>query len=192
MNDPKNEHPDMLELAQRIAEHLPGWTAVPEDGRWMAYLTHPDGPKLALRHDKGRLNVMGTWPFSHGEHFYPRDKSADISCALSRGPLAIAKDIERRLLPEYLPLWAEQDSRRRDVEKSNQKAEALMCRLEELLGHAHRDHSRHGRNDTMHMYHGDFTFAVRRYGSVKIEVTTSDPEKVLRIAELARTFEAED
>jgi hypothetical protein len=193
MNALNHERPDRNTLAAQIAEHLAGWRAEPCDGPWLAYLVHTDGPKLALRHNDGRVKIMGTWPIgAKGQHFYPYNQSADISCAINRGAPAIAKEIGRRLLPAYLPLWQEQDRKRQEAEHSDREAEALVRRLEDLFGLGHRDHSRNGRNDAMHVYFNRASFTVYRYGSCKVDISTDDPDAVLRLAELVKTFKAED
>ena len=193
MQTPTPDRPDMHALAQQIAAHLAGWTAEAHDGVWLAYLAHADGPKLALRQDKGRVKVMGTWPVgTNGAHFYPYNTSADISCALDRGPHAIAKEIQRRLLPAYLPLWQEQDRKRQEAEQSDGEAQALVRRLEDVFGLDHRDHDRRGRNDAMHVYFERATFTVYRYGSCKVELSTDDAGAVLRLAERVKTLKMED
>jgi hypothetical protein len=183
----------MNALAQQIAAHLAGWTPEPCEGPWLAYLVHADGPKLALRHDKGRVKVFGTWPVgTNGQHFYPYNQSADISCAISRAPHAIAREIERRLLPAYLPLWQEQDRKRQEAEQSDREAQALGGRLEDILGLDRRDHDRRGRNDAMHVYFNRATFTVYRHGSCKVDFSTDDADTVLRLAELVKTLKTED
>ena len=188
-----NERPDMNALAREIAEHLPGWKAEPSDGGWLAYLTHADGPRIALRHDHGRVKAMGTWPVAtNGQHFYPYKDSADISCAAGRGPEAIAKDITRRLLPGYLRLWQEQDRKRQEAERSDKEAQSLVRRLEDLFGLERRDHARHGRNDSMHIYYRRASFTVHRYGGCKVDISTDDADTVVRLAELVKALREED
>lgn len=193
MNTDTANKPGLIVLAQQIAEHLSGWTAEAHDSGWLAYLVHLAGPRLTLRTDRERVTVHGAWPVdSNRQQYCPYGKRAEITCATARRPEAIAKDIERRLFPVYLPLWEEQDQRRRDAEKRDREAEGVVRRLEEILGLDPADHNRNGRNDAMHLDFNSFRVTVYRYGSYKVEVQTEDPERVVRLAELAKVLRPDD
>jgi len=185
--------PDLAALAQELARHLPGWTCEPRDSEWFASLRRDDGPSISIHNNRGRLSIHGAWPKgADGHHYYPHDRSAEITCAVARPPASIARDIERRLLPVYLPLWQEQDRKRREAEESSRQAEALIRRLEDVLGIEPRDHGRNGRRDSMTVYFGRAEFTVYRYGSFKFEFRGSAPDELLSIAGLMKTFGPEE
>lgn len=56
--------------------------------------------KLSLRDERGRLHITGSMP-RPSDRIYLRYEPPTITCAISRGAKAIARDIERRMLPMY-------------------------------------------------------------------------------------------
>jgi len=103
------ENLEFATLTQQIASHLEGWTwDEPKNEHvddWQL-LAGPDGAKLHLRYDKygGRIAINGEYPRSGGT-IYPwhdKDRPNDITVSAQREPRAIARDIERRYLQEYL------------------------------------------------------------------------------------------
>jgi len=90
------------DLAREVAGHLgPDWSAEdPGDDYPGAYLNGPDQARLYLRgiwNDATRVQVAGGYPQNH-----QRPAAHSITVALSRGAAAIAREITRRLLPDYL------------------------------------------------------------------------------------------
>ena len=69
------------------------------------------GQGVSLVIDRGKVNVSGYWPQRAGQnsaYVSPSDVqegSPSISATLLRGPEAVAKEITRRFLPEYLRIW---------------------------------------------------------------------------------------
>ena len=113
-------------LAQEIADALDGWQVSDEQPTSNIQLDGPAGTGLYLSKpywEKGRVVVGARWPAAdvNGQHetFQPYfssygsnpTKAPHITCAMSRGAAAIAKDIERRFLPQYLPLYEQQVER---------------------------------------------------------------------------------
>jgi hypothetical protein len=128
-------YPDMRLLAERIASHLPDWTAVANNNDLVGILRRPDGAGIYLhpvrtRTANSRIEVSGDYPKGHtpyGERF-------EISISLKRAPEDMAADIQRRFLPEYDRLYAAcwagaEDERRRLQEKIE-----TTQRLADLLG----------------------------------------------------------
>src|SRR5262249_24558140 len=149
----------------------------PREHACTAVLTHPDGYALSLRTDKRRVSVHGRWPHgADGQYYYPhQDDVSHITCAFDRGAHAIARDIERRLLPHYVPLGQQQDRRRQEAERADREAVAVVRRLEPLLDVEPLDHDRRRRQDSMHVYFRRARFTVHRYGSFHVEFSTGDP-----------------
>lgn len=90
-----------------VAELADGWqvTANPHDHRDEPYLIQGDGPDvphISLYRYGDRLTLTGIYP--RGRRI-PEDlerKHVEISVGFSRPPAAIAGEIRRRLLPDYL------------------------------------------------------------------------------------------
>ena len=114
---------DILNLATEIADALDGWQV--SDSQPTS-LDGPAGAGLYLRApywEKDRIVVGACWPAAdvNGQHetFQPYfssygsnpTKAPRITCAIARGAEAIAKDIVRRFLPQYLPLYEQQVER---------------------------------------------------------------------------------
>jgi hypothetical protein len=106
----------IAEIAVKIAAQLPtvnGATWRVQDNDNHAHPTlelhhsgDPLGPELLLyqphqRSAAGRVEISGRFP----RHHWPTTARPSIGCSLDRGATAIARDIERRLLPEYLGLY---------------------------------------------------------------------------------------
>jgi hypothetical protein len=121
------------DFAAEIAGHMDGWNYDAEankgyDGDLMpgASLAGPGGRALFLRLDdhKGRVEVSGKWPTDKGAYRSARDWYAidygqsepRISASASRGAAAVARDIERRLLPDIEPIWQKVQER---IEEQN-------------------------------------------------------------------------
>ena len=99
-----------LEYSYRAAEENVGH---------LGCITGPDGCEIRLRCDgydfekTKRIAVSGGWPdpirYRGDLHsFYPSrhdDRPASITIALKRGPEVVARDILRRFMPNYLPVW---------------------------------------------------------------------------------------
>lgn len=119
------DYEGLFEFAQQIAENLDGWQMLdPQPFNHAASLSGPDGAGLMVGINgfgdfcqDARVEVSGRWPEAVTINqstvtFYPRNESAMIRAAVSRGPEKVAKDIERRLLPKYLLLYQEMAERK--------------------------------------------------------------------------------
>jgi hypothetical protein len=95
------------------------WTFTPDKDAWTVHIDRADGAKLylSLESSKGyelkdRVSISGSLNIGRNGAFVTvyeggqRLSPGSITVALSRGPEAIAKEITRRLLPEYLRVYA--------------------------------------------------------------------------------------
>ena len=114
---------NVQQLAEDIAAHLPeGWRAgKPVESDWgpsrSATIEHRDGPVVSLYWDSYRKHVScsGRYPLRDGNQCSPSSWGAlrydetepRIRFSPTRKPQALARDIERRLLAQYLPLYRE-------------------------------------------------------------------------------------
>lgn len=116
----------------KIAANL-GFTPTVQDEEWPgSYIEHADGRKLFLRRDwrkPERIVVDGAYPKTG----YYRPNLPSISVAINRGPDVIAREIERRFLPDYnehfTKLTTQIAQGERDTEARNKIAEHLAVRL---------------------------------------------------------------
>jgi len=121
-----NQPTDLVQLTKDIAFFLNEgesailWTFKPLDEPYPTqYISGPKEAELAVRVEtygsrKGRIEVHGNFHIGRNREFIDvrewnhqtseRCKLPEISVAGNRGPQAIAKEIKRRFLPEYLPL----------------------------------------------------------------------------------------
>jgi hypothetical protein len=132
------------QLAAAIASHLK------TRGPWRVtrvspnpYLVSDQGPGLWLSFggysQKGRISVHVLWPENHkGQrpfpYFNPGESAPSITVADTKSAEAIAKDIERRFLPEMLPLWDKQSEHLVNESHAAHTREANMYRLAEAIG----------------------------------------------------------
>jgi hypothetical protein len=105
------------ELATSVAKHMAGparWTAkkrtLDEDGRRYAELTRAgDGAEIGVAvggyRKEGRVTFRAHWPkYKDGQTFTPRSYP-EITCSTARDPKALARELERRLLPDFDPAY---------------------------------------------------------------------------------------
>lgn len=78
-----------------------------EDSSWRQYVEGPDQAAIFVSNTwggKGRIHLSGSFP--QDAHFSYQEQRPSITVAETAAPERIAKEINRRLLPEYLPLLA--------------------------------------------------------------------------------------
>lgn len=94
-------------LSKKVAEGVApllgdGWTFKDDPNHWGGTVLGPDGADLFFRMDGKRLQISGSYP--HGTHQKVWGyEHHSITVSPDRSDEAIAKDIQRRLLPKYLP-----------------------------------------------------------------------------------------
>lgn len=103
------------ELAREVVKHLKGWTVEAPEDHWGVFLVHHTGARVFVSANRyrleGRAEFTGCAPrFRDGSGAYASSVRGGISnrrvtCDLRRPPAAIARDLERRLLPEFLAEW---------------------------------------------------------------------------------------
>jgi hypothetical protein len=117
---------DISPLLEEIATHFQGWTCVIEDATHDCYaiFTHNDGGQFKLEHSKypfnERLSVYGIYPETYGCTLH---KKPIIKIARYRPAAAIAKEIHRRFLADYVVAFKalEELKRKEDVQRKRGK-----------------------------------------------------------------------
>ena len=80
--------------------------------------------------EPGRLFIRGEMPGGHGTTFLPHGATIPrITVSLSKTTQQIARDIERRFLPDYLALWQQCQDRKTATESAYAKCWANAQRL---------------------------------------------------------------
>jgi hypothetical protein len=114
---PKNTLPDGFKLAtfvRSLVPHLAGWTyQTPSDGQTDVWerLSGPDGSSLGfyLNDRSGMIEVSGNFIIEFG-NIYPYDayrRVSSINVSPARKPDVLARDIQKRLIDAYLPVYRE-------------------------------------------------------------------------------------
>jgi hypothetical protein len=195
---------DLPRLARQIAEALGSpWansTAKRFNGGAINAYEHPnyqyiqgDGDeRLELHFASGsnmqRLTVSGRYPitsrggFISAPHGTPRP---DMTVAISRGPEAIAKDITRRLLPEYRKVLAAVQEIKRRTDASEDSQEANLRSLAEVFGtNPSADNLKHGTMRLNIPIQGAYGDLEAFDNSVNLNLRSIPIQKALQVARL--------
>ncbi len=140
----------ILELAQEVARHLDGWTVKPRYGfrdevltdradlvranGWKLYLAGGGGGSFHTR-DPRRIEISGQCPHEH----FGSDPGLHITAAKKRGAEIIAKEITRRLLPDYEQYFTDLQAAFLEQERDRfAELDALNLVVEASHGHIHK------------------------------------------------------
>lgn len=115
------------QFARDVARNMTDWTVKQDeaDRDWCATLTHPSGASLFIRNGgREQITIYGR----NAQGSYSRsDHKMGINPA--RGAAVVAKEIARRLLPDYMKDYAQQAEQVRQWQarhsEANRKAEEL-------------------------------------------------------------------
>jgi hypothetical protein len=175
---PSNNQPvDLVQLTKDIAKELgSGWTFKPLDEPYPTqFIQGPNEAEIAVRIEtygsrKGRVEVHGNFHIGRNKEFIDvrewnhstsdRCKLPEISVSGTRGAAAIAKEITRRFLPEYLPLLQKAIDKRDTANSYEDKTRANLVVLAAIVNAripAERDRS------TTSFYHND-----KAYGDIQV------------------------
>ncbi len=105
------ERAELQTITEEVAGHLgKPWKYKPAgEHPWSGRIVDGEA-KIILSSSSGRITVRGAYP--HGYLGWGRELPS-ITMAISRGAEVLAKEIERRFLPKYLPLFDESVEARR-------------------------------------------------------------------------------
>lgn len=199
------------ELAARVAPILSEgpWTLVPraEDHGWYAEIKRADGAEISFNIDrhKGRVSINGSFRRdernggTYEPRVYPQGSGERLRCesigvGITRTPQAMATEIERRLLPTYLPMFAESLKVEAAQKAANLDAEHTAVKLGGILGtnvrglDKDRGKDRALESRALTLYDDGISVEVNRYGTVKVEISSStkDMEFLIQLCKLLR------
>jgi hypothetical protein len=177
--------PNTIEAAEGIAKHMPGWRSSGVG----TIIRETDGAWLVLYLEGERFEITAGWPaYASGERFHP-DKYLKITVSVNRSAETMAAEIERRLLPDYLPAYTKALAYIR--EREGDQRDALRCAesLAPLVGATVHENGRGG----FGLYDSPIECIskvhVRPRGRVSIELTDLDEVTAARILSLLKLRE---
>jgi hypothetical protein len=163
---------DALAVARQVARYLPGWHAVLQASDWAVTvcLVNSDGARVTMTVSDGKLHASGCYP--------PTEMRVDyggINVSITRPPVVIAGEIERRLLSRYLPQLAEVIAyNARDLADRERRSEVIAGIGAMFPGAYIRDSGYRGQFATAHIHPARCgSGSVEAYGNaatVKIEL----------------------
>jgi len=131
------ESEQLQELARRISEYLKGWTYQPcIKGVRVAKISVPDGATIIVSigwRDKTKLDISGKYPVYKGSVYPMLGSNHRIRVSISKSPEQIAKDISRRLLPQYLEQYQKGIEIVRVCQERDENTSSLLYELQTLL-----------------------------------------------------------
>jgi len=178
---------DLKQLAEWIAEQLGDWQAVDVESKYNHALTHTENGgtmKLWLSIDGGRLRVsadsLGLYEFTWMNERFPV-----ITCSLEKTPPQIARDIERRVLPEYRTLVVKLLERKAIHDERKRKQHACCQEIADILRAEMREGQGRHSEPYVHCYgqgSSSIEFAVETDTTVKIVIRSAPYEAAKQIA----------
>lgn len=130
---PRLPREEMSALTANIAVSLgDGWSGVVDDYAWSATLSGPDGAAVWLSpgDDGAKLEIHGNYPDNDAYDV----KHVRIGVSVSRGAATIAREITRRVLPEYLTELSRIQAHIADRAAMKAKRRAFADELAEPIG----------------------------------------------------------
>jgi hypothetical protein len=171
-------HPDFLSWAEQLAAQLPGWTLRAEAEYYSCRLERGDHGALVLvprsKHYNGvpdRCEVYGTYPADGTRTMAPRDwgvlpygtPAPTATVSLARPIAQAARDITRRVIEPYRPLWLACVERKREREAQRSQALHHLEQVVAALGPAASIDSHAGPDDrTIRLYNGSIWGQISR------------------------------
>ena len=130
---PKLTESELAATTEAVAELLPDeWTYQPAPDRNWGQIAGPNGATLYLTNGLNRPTGAVTGILPDAPFYVTRREhtQCSIGVTLTRPPEAIAREINRRLLPEYLPLYERLRAAVDRHERRQQLQSSLARRLE--------------------------------------------------------------
>lgn len=170
-------------LIEAIAKFFPG--SVVEDGisdcvlSATIYFDSSKGPGVHFyqQHNETRLKISGVWPkavyrernsqYDRTEIMMPTFSETRplMTVSVDREPEAIAKEIKRKIIPAYLPLYEKEYQRKLDTEKYH-KDELETDKLVQIINDASGVTAEvHGKNVSLKFYSIDRDIALQVFAA---------------------------
>jgi hypothetical protein len=184
-------------IAEVVAKEMGDWEISPgynrdqfviEQGEQSLYLA------FDIYGNVGKVEISAQYPERARELY--RVKRPEIRVSHSRGAGVIAKEIKRRLMPEYLPELAKVQQRIKEVEEAEAVQAIATKAVATALGvNPPGEDKYQGANGIYVRTGSDYSSALRNTsfrmyssGSTHIEIYTDSTEVAIKIAEFIRTL----
>ena len=137
----------MLNKLKEICSNLSGWM-VKENHERSCSLLHVSGAEIHIYEDwKGKVEARGQFPRDEKDEYMDASRwglveygksNPTIGFNINKDAAKIAKDLESRLMPVYMPMYAKavEKLNKRLVEKENK--ENKIAELAKIIGSKHR------------------------------------------------------
>ena len=134
-----------MELIAGVGEHLTGnWELIPNPEEWPmgAHLVDPEAhANLYFNHHEGKIHVSadlpkdakGEIPYVEGYGQFGK-RMPSINTSFNKTPEQIAKEIERRLMPEYMDILMKALSKIASSDSYHNKTEGFAEQIAKLVG----------------------------------------------------------
>ncbi|MBI5031201.1 MAG: hypothetical protein HZB51_11795 [Chloroflexi bacterium] len=182
---------NLKQLAEWIAEQLGDWQPLDVESKYNHGLMHTENNivmKLWVSLEGGRLKVstdsMGLYNFTWMNERFP-----SITCSLTKTPPQIARDIERRVLPEYKTLLEKVIARKAISDERKRKQHQCCQELANILRAEMREGMERDNDPRVYCYgKGSSTieFSVMSDTHVKIEIRSASFEAAKQIAHVTQ------
>jgi len=174
---------DIAELipdAQLIDATTRGWHGV--------HVTLKDGLPFYISHYHGRIEVSGDYPrYGRNQQIYtPGENAPHITAGITRPATAIAKDIDRRFLPYYRPLWF-------DLKRKADEATAEENAAYELVAELINGKPFHDARPAEGSNYGHPSYKARSSSGKEVDLTLNDltPDIARAVIKLVREMTPE-
>lgn len=143
--NPPISRPAFVELIAGVGEHLAGnWEIIPNPEEWPmgAHLVDPEAhANLYFNHHEGKIHVSadlpkdtkGEIPYVEGYGQFGK-RMPSINTSFNKTPEQIAKEIERRLMPEYMDILMKALSKIASSDSYHNKTEGFAEQIAKLVG----------------------------------------------------------
>lgn len=131
-------------IVEGVAKHLPGWKRVPpphEPMDHVEFIADNLGHKLAINStwgQPGKLHISGKYPQDEKGSCYGRSvipyntQPPSINISWERSAEQIARDIVRRLMPEYFDVFDKATARKASADEYTARRTGTLARLAAL------------------------------------------------------------
>jgi len=181
-------HALLHKLARQIATHL-GWTYHEQNGNEGRYaqLDHPQmqGAALMIHRRDQRLEISGIYarnPDDRTGYYGPYENPPQITVSAAREPQAIARDIQRRFIPDYLREFEHSRERVDETRLDYSRRRDALEQIAAALGHTLEPDTLDIHTTRFKTYIGKTHVTVKVYSDVTIEILWANLETAVAVA----------
>lgn len=187
------EKQEFQDKVQKVADIL-GYTMILPEEQFIKQATLiQDNIKINIRNggyqQVNKIHISGSYPHDcHGGINYHGLKNSAINCAATKTPEQIARDIQKRFLPDYMEDMKKIINTNENVQQYADARYETIKTIADLLGVSpQQDHKNEYSIPTWNVLKGLHGLEVDYYGRVdlKLELT---PDQAVQVLTLLKTF----